>query len=386
MAHSLNDLITSLATILVRYHDSQGINVCIKETEPTAVKKAARDYAMKLLQLDESDQEFARLNVECTTKYADFKRIDLLTFIKDEIKILRELSLRTTPFLESDDESTHSEFDDYKNKITMLLIDFKGLLITQKENIYEARIKRLNEPTPIKLGLHGMIDSKRMGNIFGMLKSSPLCNSGDLVKVELLDRFNLTELSTTSEIRIVAEHICESHQHALMAAQHKAIIEGMKKQYGEEYSALSSELQDLEVKLKTKEEKLLELQNTLNELQKTREAEAQERKILEAKLSKTEEGLKETEAQLNKTEEALKEAEAKIAEQNLTMEKMQQELKTLKEEKTRRAPTGVLSPFLTGQYPYPQLMYGLNNLNRTMGRPQSNSTSEDPETSATFDL
>ncbi|CAM4501809.1 MAG: hypothetical protein LEGION0403_FIIPPAGN_01839 [Legionella sp.] len=334
MAHSLNDLITSLATILIRYHDSQGINVCIKETETNAVKKTAREYAMKLLQSEGSDQEFAKLNVECTKQYADYKRIDLLTFIKDEIKILRELSLRTTPFLEADDESTNSELDDYKNKITMLLTDFKGLLSTQKENVYEARIKRLNEPTPIKLGLHGMIDSKRVGNIFGMLKSSPLCNSGDLVKVELLDRFNLTELSTASEIRIVAERICEGHQHALMAAQHKAIIDELKKQYGEEHNNLSGQLKTLEEKLKEKED-------------------------------------------------ALKESETRISKQAAENEKLQQELKTIKEERTKRGnPTGVTSQFFTGQYQYPNLIYGIN---RTIGRPQNRSTN-DPETSSTFDL
>lgn len=322
MAHSLNDLITSLATILIRYHDSQKINVCIKETEPTAVKKASREYAIKLLQLEDFDQEFAKLNVECTKQYADFRRIDLLTFIKDEIKTLKEVSLRTTPFLETDDESTNSEFDEYKNKIAMLLMDFKGLLITQKASVYEARIKKFNDPIVTKLGLHGMIDSVGVTNMFGMLKSSPLCNSGDLVKVELLDRFNLTESSTSSEIRIVAEHICEGHQHALMAARHKELqttIHELKEQHGQERDRLDVELKLLEEKLREKEEKLQQLQNIINELEQKIEVDAQERKMLEAKL--------------NETEEALKEAEARISKQSAENEKLQQEVKVLREEK-----------------------------------------------------
>ncbi|WP_058535713.1 hypothetical protein [Legionella saoudiensis] len=335
MAHSLNDLIISLATILIRYHDSQKINVCIKENEPAAMKKAAREYAMKLLQSEDFDQEFARLNVECTKQYADFKRIDLLTFIKDEIKILKEVSLRTTPFQESDDESTNSEFNEYKNKIAMLLTDFKGLLNTQKTSVYEARIKKFNDPIVTKLGLHGMIDSVGVSNMFGMLKSSPLCNSGDLVKVELLDRFNLTELSTSSEIRMVAEHICEGHQHALMAARHRELqttILELKEQHGQERTRFEHELALLEKKLQEKEEKLLELQNSTNELQRKIEAEAQARKILEGKLKEA--------------EDSLQESKVKISEQETEIQRLQLEVKTLKEEKGRQPFTsGIVPPF-----------------------------------------
>lgn len=375
MAHSLNDLITSLATILIRYHDSQKINVCIKETELTAVKKASREYAMKLLQSEDFDQEFARLNVECTEKYADFRRIDLLTFIKDEIKILKEVSMRTTPF--SEDDESNSEFNEYKNKITMLLTDFKGLLGTKKENVYEARIKKLNDPIMTKLGLHGMIDSVGVMNMFGMmkLKSSPFCNSGDLTKEELLDRFNLTELSTSSEIRIVAEHICEGHQHALMAARHKELqtaIQELKEQHGQEHIRWDVELKLLEEKLKEKEEKLQQLQSIINELQEKIAADAKECKMLEAKL--------------HEQEETLKEAEAKIAEQNISMEKMQQELKTLKEEKTRPINPTAFPFYTNSKYPYP-LMYGLTRVMGEGPRPNNTSTSTD-ETRATsnFDL
>ncbi|MDR3503349.1 MAG: hypothetical protein P4L79_12300 [Legionella sp.] len=369
MAHSLNDLITSLATILIRYHDSQKINVCIKETEPTAMKKASREYAMKLLQSVDFDQEFARLNVECTKQYADFKRIDLLTFIKDEIKILKEVSLRTTPFLEADDESTNSEFDDYKNKIAMLLTDFKGLLNTQKANVYEARIKKFNDPIVTKWGLHGMIDSVGVSNMFGMLKSSHLCNSGDLVKVELLDRFNLTELSTSTEIKIVAELICEGHQHALMAARHRELqttIHELKEQHSEERSRLNTELQHLEKKLKETEEKLQQLQNIINELQQKIEANAQERKMLEAKL--------------NETEEALKEAEARISKQGAENEKLQQEIKALREEKVRQVIPNGLMPFYAR--PSPLLFY--QNFNRAINEDQGKQPST--TTSPTVDL
>ncbi len=345
MAHSLNDLIISLATILIRYHDSQKINVCIAENEPAAMKKAAREYAMTLLQSEKFDQEFARLNEECTTKYADFKRIDLLTFIKDEIKILKEVSLRTTPFQESDDESANSEFNEYKNKIAMLLTDFKGLLKTPKTSVYEARVKKFNDPIVTKLGLHGMVDTVRFSNMYGMLKSSPLCNSGELVKAELLDRFNLTELSTSSEIRMVAEHICEGHQHALMAARHRELqttILELKEQQGQERTRFEQELALLEKKLQEKEEKLLELQNSTNELQRKIEAEAQAREILEGKLKEA--------------EDSLHESKVKISEQETEIQRLQLEVKTLKEEKVRQPFTQGIVPSFYGR-PSPLLFY-----------------------------
>lgn len=269
MAQSLDDLITSLATILIRYHDSQKINVCInlKENEPSVLKRAAREYATKLLQTENFDQEFQKLNVECTANYKE--RLELLTFIKNEIILLKELSRRSAPFNEE-------ELEDYKSKIVVLLHDFKQLLNTPKLSTYSVHIKKLNEDSPVvKLGLHGMIDYKGVTNMFGMLKTSPLCNSGDLIREELLERLNLAENSTLHEIKIAAEHICEGHQHTLMAAA----LNRMEEKHSQELSSLTNQLNEKEKKLVQAQETInkysvtIELQtNSLNKVQQELEA------------------------------------------------------------------------------------------------------------------
>ncbi|USQ13307.1 hypothetical protein J2N86_11515 [Legionella lytica] len=376
MAHSLNDLITSLATILIRYHDSQGINVCIKESEPTAIKKASREYAMKLLQSTDFEQEFEKLNDECTKKYTERK--DLLKFIKDEIVELKKISERTTPFSEGGSET--DELSEYKDKVALLLFDFVNLLTTLKTAIYPVHVKVLNGPKETTLGLLGMKINTGFMYGFGMIKSSPLspfCNSGDLLKEELLERFNLSEKSIRSEIKVVADLICEGHQHALMAAKHKELqtttTSKPEAQDEQEISSLNTEIKLLEAKLSEKEEKLLQLQNTINELQQKIEVDAQESKVLESKLVEK--------------EKALKEAEVTIEEQKLAMEKMQEELKSLKEAKARPSNSNnILPPFYTtSRFPYP-LMYGITKAMRDEPKQGNTSSPLDEPHDATFDL
>lgn len=202
----LEELINSLATVLVSYHDSQKNNIpsdkpftlFITESDPERIK--ARSYAItQIVQKKDFEKKLNELITECTGH--DPLRLPFLTFLKDEILVLKKQLAKETPF-------TNEEFDKYKNKISNLLIDLKKLLTIAKTKSSPVKIDMLDDTPIISKTMNGLNDPG--------LVTTALCRSGTLIKVEVLDRLNIKEATSDQEIREIAGHLCETHQNALL--------------------------------------------------------------------------------------------------------------------------------------------------------------------------
>lgn len=287
MSRLLEELINSLGTVLIRYHDFQkNVIVCVKESDQksAAFKKAAREYAIKLLQADGFEQEFGKLNIECTKDYK--QRLDFLDFIKNELTILKKLLAQEIPF-------SASALDEYKQKIALLFIDLKQLLNVKKSASHQVQDRRLNGTPLTTIALNGFIDEGYSSYING-----PICFSGILIKEELLNRFNMLATTTDEEIIELAAGLCEEHQNALLAAK---LIK------------IESQLSEVQATLEKTQLKLKDTQSTLEDTQSRLKEQQLKIEALETKLA-----IKELE--LSKTMEKAVDLQKIIDQQNLQLE------------------------------------------------------------------
>lgn len=199
----LKDLIVSLTTTLIRYHDCQKVNVCVKESDPTAALTAWREYAVSLLDKPAYESELTRLNIESTGKHrAD--RLPLLNFIKDEIVSLKNIMDRKLPF-------SAVELERFKLKVTCLLIDLQKLLNTNKTEIHSVQITNINDPVATTIPLPGLFDR-------GFV-SSTLCTSGTIIKEEILEQFNIKLSTADTDICKIAEELFQTYQDAVLRTE-----------------------------------------------------------------------------------------------------------------------------------------------------------------------
>lgn len=195
----LEELIISLATVIVRYHDYyNAATACI--TKKGATEKNYFDYSQKILENNELQSKLTELISKCPKN----DRGPFLDFIKDELLVLKELLNKDNPF-------TTEEFELYQKQMTQLVVDFIKLLNTNKGTTYDVQC---NKPV-VKISLGGLHD---VG--FGLLASSP-CKSGQLLTEEILTRFNF---STAEEATEWAKEQCNEHQNKLLAASSQTLV------------------------------------------------------------------------------------------------------------------------------------------------------------------
>lgn len=213
----LEDLIYSLATVIICYHDSQGFNPLVREATLEEQLRKSREKAKQLILAKSPtfDKSLEALIEECTQSYP--LRKPLLFYIAEQIKFLKSLQNR--------DKSFSSEtLVGYKGEITRMLIDFRNLLVTVKSKTYDVKycaITPENGETPPNkiISLSGLKNDA----MFGAL----LCRSGDLLKDEVLKKFNIIVDVTkdsavkepTPEILEQSDIFCNEHQNALLVPE-----------------------------------------------------------------------------------------------------------------------------------------------------------------------
>jgi myosin heavy subunit len=245
----LEELIYSLATVIVRYHDSQPkVNKLVAEIDPIILRKKSREYAIGIVQSKEPkfDQQLRVLIDACTKGYPARKHF--LTYILHEIMFLKSQLEKKAPF-------TEQEFEAYQNQVAQLFIDLRQLLKTQKGATYRVTFSDLDSESPTSIDLSGLINDAWVGNKH--------CNSGLFVNEEVLGRFHMTEDYTDDEIREIAVSLCTENQNALLVTQlqsqkvewaaqkqelesQKSTLESQKLQLESDKSALASEKLQLE--------------------------------------------------------------------------------------------------------------------------------------------
>ena len=255
----LEDLLHSLSTVLLRYHDTQGVNVLVTESNPVLLLKKTRDRASLILK--DPDVPFDKclkdLIKECTNGYPGRK--PFLSYILNEIIYLKAM-------LDKKNSFSPKEFDEYKKQMAKMLVDFRQLLITLKNKTYNVTYSAIrseeDSDSEVTISLSGLVNTAYMGN--------PLCNSGTLLTEEVLHRLNMTASYSDEAITALADNICTEHQNALLVpeliAKNSALEERTKAQ--------KATIESLTPKLATAEERAIDQEATI--------------KLLSAKLAETE--------------------------------------------------------------------------------------------------
>jgi myosin heavy subunit len=223
----LEELIYSLATVLVRYHDSQPkVNKLVAEIDPTVLRKKSREYAIGIIQSKDPKFDHLRGLIDtCTKGYSDRKHF--LTYILHEITFLKNQLEKKSPF-------TAQEFETYQNQAAQLFLNLRQLLNTQKGATYRVTFRDLSSDSLISIDLSGLINDAWVGNKH--------CNSGLFVIEEVLGRFHMTETSTDEEIQELATSLCTENQNALLVNY----LERQKSEWTEQKQELESQASVLE--------------------------------------------------------------------------------------------------------------------------------------------
>ncbi|MFO2970767.1 Dot/Icm T4SS effector RavI [Legionella pneumophila serogroup 10] len=209
----LEELLYTLTSIIIRYHDSQPkvLNKLIVESNPILLRRKALALAKEIIQ--DKDVEckgrLEELIQNCTKGYPDRK--PFLHFILNEVLFLKSMLDRKNSF-------EPSKLEEYKKQITQLLIDLKQLMITPKSKTYEVKYTSATESSETSISLSGVKNDGYVGGEF--------CNSGNLIKEEVLEALNIhinskntAECSSDEEIKALAESLCLEHQNALLVPE-----------------------------------------------------------------------------------------------------------------------------------------------------------------------
>ncbi|MCW8410052.1 hypothetical protein OQJ13_13810 [Legionella sp. PATHC035] len=192
----LEELIYSLATVIVRYHDSQAVKEkLVSAVEPTALRKKSHERAMEIIQDTKTDY-FPYLQGKisaCTKSYHD--REDFLLFILNETRFLKEQLDRKTPFEEIELQTFHEH-------LTQLFIDFRQLLNLKNGVAYSVTS---NNTKGSKMpDLSGLLNARMVGGKY--------CNSGQLLIEEVLFVLHMTPEDSNAELKQIASNICLEFQ------------------------------------------------------------------------------------------------------------------------------------------------------------------------------
>lgn len=247
----LEDLLYSLTTVLVRYHDSQSsVKKLIAEKDVHELRKKSRNCAINIIQDKETDFKIRleELIKECTDGYPGRK--PFLHFLLHEINFLKSL-------LDKKQSFNPEELKEYKNQISQLLVDFKTLLLTPKSKTCEVKHSKSGAYAKATIALSGLKNDSYYG--------SDLCNSGGLLKEEALDMLNIAISYSDEEIRVIAEQLCLEHQNALKVPELEAQTECLLKATEEHQQGFESKRQKLEDTIKNQEDEIGRMRQQISE-------------------------------------------------------------------------------------------------------------------------
>jgi hypothetical protein len=242
------DLLYSLTTVLVRYHDSQsGVDKLIVESDTQQIKTKSRKYAIDIINNPNKpcDKVLEDLINSCTKYYPD--RRPFLHFLRHEIDFLKAMQTTNSSF-------ETGKLEELKRQLRQLVIDFQYLLKTTKSVNYNVTCsKKDNERTPsaVQISLTGLVNNSYLGNT--------MCNSGTILKEELFDRFSISLTSTPEEIGELMNAICDEHQNTLLVPE----LTKQAKQLSEKNSELIEKASPMQLKIEELEKALKEKSETL---------------------------------------------------------------------------------------------------------------------------
>lgn len=279
----LEELIYSLATVIVRYHDAQRVpRKLVDENDPTVLKEKSRESAKKIIQNTEVnfDIRLKELIVACTADYADRK--PFLSFLLHEITFLKAQLDRKVPY-------SPEELGLYRQQIIQLLLDFQQLLKVSKDKVFKVTHSSFTDE-PLRIELNGLMNNSWFENSY--------CNSGLLIMDEVLDKCRLSIKSSPEAIKNYAYDLCEEHEKTLPNKENLRLKEELQQK---------EETAEKEKAQREKAEKEnLELKEKLKELEETAEREKTAREKLEKEKSEIEAQLLEKDTKLQEAEEKIK--------------------------------------------------------------------------------
>ncbi|HAT8591776.1 TPA: hypothetical protein JA986_03145 [Legionella pneumophila] len=265
----LEELLYTLTSVIIRYHDSQPkvLNKLIVESNPILLRRKALALAKEIIQ--DKDVEckgrLEELIQNCTKGYPDRK--PFLYFILNEVLFLKSMLDKKSSF-------EPSKLEEYKKQIAQLLIDLKQLMITSKSKTYEVKYTSATENSETSISLSGVKNDGYVGGEF--------CNSGNLIKEEVLEALNIhinskntAECSSDEEIKALAESLCLEHQNALLVPELLEKARILTESSQEQENELLTKTKQTETDKKT----ILEQQATIQE--KDKEIEALKEKVSE---------------------------------------------------------------------------------------------------------
>ena len=181
----LEDLIYSLATVIVGYHDSQGINKLVTEKDKAIRLEKTRAIAIQIIKATSPtfDERLKSLITECTDGYP--LRKPFLHYLLNQLMFLHSAQSRLNSF---DKDS----FNLYTAEMAKMLTDFQNLITTPKSSTID-KIKycaipseKVKESGNTTITLSGLKNDSYYGGEF--------CNSGELLHDEVLQRLNIAKL------------------------------------------------------------------------------------------------------------------------------------------------------------------------------------------------
>ncbi|RUR27557.1 hypothetical protein [Legionella qingyii] len=205
----LEELIYALATVIVRYHDSQD-NIEAKDklvtaVDPTIHRKKSHDRAVEIIQNENFVSYLEGRIAACTKGYHG--REEFLFFLLNKISFLKEQLDIKTPFKEH-------ELKVFQEQLTQLFIDFRKLLNIKKGfkhpvMLQDSKVKELS----------GLLNDRYIG--------SKYCNSGQLLIDEVLFVLHMTPEDSNEELKDIAANIC-SEQQTLLELQSEKVNKSAK--------------------------------------------------------------------------------------------------------------------------------------------------------------
>lgn len=250
----LEDLIHSLITLIIRYHDSQaGVKKIIIDSDLQQASKKSRRTAIELF-CDEGmdlEKQLSDLIKKSTSGYSG--RHAFLSFILHEILFLKTICNQKKSL-------DPKQLKETIEQLAQLFIDFKKLLNTSKAKECPVNYSHFNNGPLLncekKISLSGLMNDARIGN--------KLCNSGCLLK-EVLERLNIAANSTQDELELVAQNLCAEYQNTLLVPELQINTTQLKQQQDE----LKENLEDLNRQLQQTQTEIIKNVVKIQLLEKT---------------------------------------------------------------------------------------------------------------------
>ncbi|CAM3054986.1 hypothetical protein [Legionella worsleiensis] len=228
----IEKLMYSLATVIIRYHDSLASKKLITARDIAETRPKSRQYATELIRRSGFIQNLENIIKNCTIGYE--ARRPFLEYLLNEIVLIHSYLNKTTSF-------TPEELDKYTLQIFTLLVDIKGCLNTPKGSIYVVT-KHQSDLGPQELiSLPGCINDAYVGNYF--------CNSGIFLKKEVLKTLEITHKDSDDKIWELAKDICLEHQDTILVSEMKitnSILEQDNREQKQIVESLTQQLAELQ--------------------------------------------------------------------------------------------------------------------------------------------